>query len=674
MTAKEEAEKYFNTATEYYKNNDIERAKEYFTKAIDGYSKAIESGADDKVIYGNRGIAYMGMRNYAKALEDLTKAIDLGVTDKVVYVNRGIAYLHLDDYTKAIEDCTKAIELDANDNVVYVNRGIAYLHLKDYTKAIEDFTKVIEFDENDKDGYENRGIAYSRLEDFTKAKEDFTKVIELDANNKRGYANRGFVYLHIKDYTKAIEDFTKAIELGENNNDIYDSRGRAYIGAEEYIKAIEDFTKAIELDKTNKDSYNGRGRAYIGAEEYIKAIEDFTKAIELDANDESSYAWCGFAHMCMANYSNAVENFTEIIELGANDKVIYRLRGFAYVYNGDYTKSIEDFTQVVKLNKSGNETNQNTGDSDYALKEKKLPDNILELIDDILQNNESNVLPDEESINLIKLVSLCYYLMEEIRINPSDVEEEKFVHYTKAGTVQYLLKKDHSAKLRLNNAVYMNDPEEGQVLKKVLCQLDQNNELENLLKDTEDIKNYTYLACFSSYDKRDELPMWVHYGDGGKGVGLVFNKSFFDEADLYKVQYIDVKNFDINKLDQNIWDKITAILNILKKDEIKNNTRKEFKVYVNIILNYVSYLFKDKAYEYESEVRILNYKDYNSQDIKTAVYESGIPRLFIEYDECITDKNCVEVIAGPKANYTEIAAYAKYVGISKVSKSEIKYR
>lgn len=635
MTVIEEAEKYLDTAIEYFENDDFEGAKEYFTKAIKGYSKVIESGVHDKVIYRNRGMAYLGLKDYPKAIKDFSKAIELDENNKDAYDGRGRIYMYIENYPKAIEDFSKVIELDANNKRGYADRGFVYLHLGNYLKAIEDYTKVIEMDENNKDAYSNRGLAYLRIKDYAKAIEDFTKVIELDENNIDAYDNRGFAYLRLEEYTKAIEDFTKAIELDANKESIYGNRGLAYACIEDYAKAIENFTKMIELDENNKNAYGYRGLAYSCIEDYAKAIEDCTKAIEL----------------------------------GANDKLIYRVCGFAYLYKGDYTEAIDDFSQVVKLNKGGNEKNQNTDGIDYALKEIKLSDNILDLIDDILQNNESKVLQGDDSINLIRLVCLCYYLMEEIRINPSDVKEEKIVHYTKANTVQYLLKKDHSAQLRLNNAVYMNDPEEGQILKKVL--LGQNNELENLFKD-EDVKNYTYLTCFSPYDKRDELPMWIHYGDGGKGVGLVFNKSFFDEADLYKVQYIDVKNFDINKLDQNIWDKITPIFDFLKKN--KNNTRKEFKDYVNIILNYVSYLFKDKAYEYENEVRILNYRDYDSQDIKTDDAGRDIPRLFIEYDKCISNENCVEVIVGPKANYTEIAAYAKYVGIQKVSQSEIKYR
>lgn len=451
-------------------------------------------------------------------------------------------------------------------------------------------------------------------------------------------------------------------------------KNKDYEGAKAYfIKAIDSYSKAIESGFKDQDVFAKRGLVYLLIENYAESIEDFTEVIKLSVNYISAYCNRGHAYFCLKDYTNAIKDFTKTIKLNVNFTSAYVYRGLIYLYTKDYTKAIEDFIQVIKLNKKDKEKSNTTGDDNYISNEIKLTDNIVDLIPDILQNNKSKVLPDEESINLIRLVCLCYYLMEEIRINPSDVKEEKIVHYTKVGTVQHLLKKDYSAQLRLNNAVYMNDPEEGQILKKILCQLGQNNELENLFKD-EDVKNYTYLTCFSLHNERNELPMWVHYGDGGKGVGLVFHNSFFDEADLYKVQYIDVKNFDINKLDQNIRDKITAILNILKKDKIKNTDNKEVKNYVNIILNYISYLFKDKAYEYENEVRILNYRNYGSEDIKTEVYESGIPRLYIEYKQCITDKNCVEVIVGPKAQYTEIVAYAKYVGIQKVSQSEIKYR
>ena len=695
MTSNEEFDKYFNAAVECFSNKDYKGEKIYFIKAIEGLTKAIDLDANDKDVYRRRGLTYLSIGDYSKAIDDFTKAIELGANDKDIYDMRGFAYLRIKDFAKAMEDYTKAIELGANDKDVYFKRGLAYFGMDNYPKAISDCTKAIESGVNDKVIYKIRGSAYEYIKNYPKAIDDFTKAIDLGAHDVLIYKNRGIAYIGIGNYLKAIDDFTEGIRFGENEGFFYGSRGFSYIYIGDYAKARQDFAQAIALGQNDKSVYQNRGIAYIGLGNYAKAIKDFDKVVELDEYHKRAYENRGIAYIGTKNYIKAIDDFTKVIELGETDKTIYRNRGIAYIGANDYQKAIRDFKKVIKLNKNNREKRD---DSAYISNEIKLTSNILkeikltngiknkiELTDDIidliyylLKNNEAKVLPDDETLNLIQLVYYCYDLMDKIKIEPSEVEGEvageQFVHYTKAGTLQYLLKKDHSAKLRLNNAVYMNDPEEGQVLKKVLCQLDQNNELENLLKDTEDIKNYTYLTCFSPYDKRDELPMWIHYGDGGKGVGLVFHDSFFKGTDLYKVQYIDVKNFDIRKLDRKVRKKIRIILNLLRKDEVKNNTNKEFKDYVNIILNYVSYLFKDKAYEYENEVRILNYRDYDSEDIKTDDVGRDIPRLYIEYKQCITDKNCVEVIVGPKANYTEIAAYAKYVGIQKVSQSEIKYR
>ena len=464
------------------------------------------------------------------------------------------------------------------------------------------------------------------------------------------------------------------MEINEEAERYFDLGVECYKN-KKFEEAINNFTKAIELDRDDKNIYISRGFAYMNIEKYEEAIEDLTKAIELGENDKFIYASCGFAYMEIEKYKEAIGYFTKVLEY-EDDKIIYRNRGLAYICTDKYKEAIEDFTKTIKLNKSENyeQKNENTNINNNILDKIKLTDNILDLIYDILKSNALNYLSDDESINLIRLICFCYELMQEIKIKSSEIKNLQFVHYTRASTLQFLLKKDYTAKLRLNNAVYMNDPEEGQILKQIFHKLDENNELGNLLEDNDDIKNYTYLTCFSPDDKKDELPMWVHYGDNTKGVGLVFNKDFFDGIYLYKVQYIDIKNFDISKLNKNVSDNIKAIFDFLKKDEIKNNNNREFKTYVNIILNYISYLFKDDAYEYENEVRILNYRDYNSSDIKTVISESGIPKLFIDYNKCISNKNCVEVIAGPKANYTEISAYSKYTGISKVSKSEIKYR
>ncbi len=613
------------------------------------------------------------------------------------YFDLGMECLKNENFEEAINNFTKVIEIDPNFKYVYNYRGFSYGSLRKYEEAIKDYTKAIEINENYKEVYYNRGVNYGSLRKYEEAIKDYTKAIEIDENYKEAYYNRGVNYGSLGKYEEAIKDYTKAIEIDENYKEAYYSRGLNYNSLEKYEEALKDFTKVIEIDENYKYAYFYRGLVYININKYEEAIKDYTKAIEIDENYKEAYHNRGFSYSSIKNYKEALKDFTKAIEIDKNYKYAYLYRAFVYININDYEEAINNFVKVIENNKIL--SYQQEKEDNITNNKLKLKDDILDLIYDILEINEWNYLSDNESINLIKLICFCYELMQKIKVKPSKMNENNFVHYTKAITLQHLLKKDYTAKLRLNNAVYMNDPEEGQILKQIIHKLDENNDLVNLFEDNDDIKNYTYLTCFSPYEKRDTLPMWVHYGDSCKGVGLVFNKDFFDGIDLYKVQYVDIKNFDISQLEKKAKESEVKE-NEIKEDEVKEdeekekgvkknlddilkflqdnkliiNDNKEFKTYVNIILNYISYLFKDKAYEYENEVRILNYRDYSSSDIKTVISESGIPKLYIDYNKCISNENCVEVIAGPKANYTEISAYSKYVGISKVSKSEIKYR
>ena len=219
----------------------------------------------------------------------------------------------------------------------------------------------------------------------------------------------------------------------------------------------------------------------------------------------------------------------------------------------------------------------------------------------------------------------------------------------------------------------MNDPQEGQIFKILLSKY-KDDEPSNIFHDDIDIKNYTYLTCFCPYEKRDVLPMWVHYGDGAKGVGLVFNEKFFENQDLYYVQYIDVEKFNIDEVDENIREELKQIFDFLSQDIFTKSKNYVFLEYTNIIINYVSYFFKDEAYGYENEIRMVQFRDYESEDI--IINEaSDIPKLCIEYNKEITTENCEEIIVGPKGSLEEIETYRKYIGVKQPStKSKIQYR
>lgn len=135
-------------------------------------------------------------------------------------------------------------------------------------------------------------------------------------------------------------------------------------------------------------------------------------------------------------------------------------------------------------------------------------DNILYFIPSILIECKWDLDKEEKKL-LFKLIINVYKLMEICRVK----EPKKLLHYTKASTLKFLfqnekdMEKDKNEKsifpkLRLNNTVYMNNPEEGKIFKKILLNIDKNNKLNKNFKMIDDEyllnnKDYTYLTCFS---------------------------------------------------------------------------------------------------------------------------------------------------------------------------------
>ena len=162
-------------------------------------------------------------------------------------------------------------------------------------------------------------------------------------------------------------------------------------------------------------------------------------------------------------------------------------------------------------------------------KEYKLFNFILK--EGLLKNTKYAILQTwakrykEDSNELKNLLSIYQYVQKikyQLGLKNEDKNKNlKFGHYTKGRVLQSLLdQKEESSfsivgKTRLNNANYMNDPEEGIIIEKILG-LDRRDALE---------PSSWFLMSFTI--KTDDLAMWSQYGDDAKGVCLVLREDDF---------------------------------------------------------------------------------------------------------------------------------------------------
>ena len=187
---------------------------------------------------------------------------------------------------------------------------------------------------------------------------------------------------------------------------------------------------------------------------------------------------------------------------------------------------------------------------------------------------------------------------------------------------------------------YMNDPNEGMMLRKFLYA----NNIPQKPGRKEATLPFVFIKCFTS--RIDYLPMWQMYGAAAKGVCLVIDWSNISGIDLFRVCYFSHTTNGYNlKGDDNKGIKTKEIMHVLRQlrslfSQLKNKDEKE--VFESII-EPILFLFKDNSYSYEQEYRIMYSYDYHNKRMRHT--SETPPKLFVLPPCPIQIK---EIVLGPK--------------------------
>lgn len=268
--------------------------------------------------------------------------------------------------------------------------------------------------------------------------------------------------------------------------------------------------------------------------------------------------------------------------------------------------------------------------------------------------------PGENFFQFVRIAKCRDYILDELRVKDNT---ERFAYYCPLSTFRYMLPDKNNGvdancgKLSIMNIAYMNDPNDGKMLEKVLFGSESQPEP---WPRHETKVPYVFIKCFT--EKIDYLPMWQMYGDSGEGCCLVVDRS--DDFSLYRICYLkqDVR-FDIRISDNNrtidckfIKSILSNIKRIIQKECKSRKGEKaqnrvvriyEFKEKCLKILGGAVYLFKDYTYSYEQECRIMEQYSSVSDDFQHT--KRDIPMLFVYSKNPI---QLSEVILGPKMKNT----------------------
>jgi tetratricopeptide (TPR) repeat protein len=205
------AEKWYEKGNAYLVSNDVQKAIEASTIAINldqNYGEA----------YLLRCGLYMTLDRYDEAISDCNRAMTLDPTFAAsVYSLRGHAYTNKGEYDQAIADCNKALELRPRFSMAYITRARALISKKQYDKAILDSDKALQINPGSDDAYTARGLAYLMKGNYQMAIADSNKALGINPMCAKAYACRGIAHNFLGDKEQAGKDLIAAARLGDKS-------------------------------------------------------------------------------------------------------------------------------------------------------------------------------------------------------------------------------------------------------------------------------------------------------------------------------------------------------------------------------------------------------------------------------------------------------------------------
>lgn len=561
----------------------------------------------------------------------------------------------------------------------------------------------------------------SECEKGNSTKEEKEKSVEFLSEIELG----GCLF-HIGQYKDAITKYEEILDMYSKKKQIdcrykmkekdltriYINLGECYFRLEEIEKAQENFEKGIEKGAANKELNYYIGKCYREkyqmderVEDLLSAEKNFSQALENVTDDvriNSSWILTQIAILTLKCVAIGEEKRSEveqnIIKSLKYSNKTYSLKACLEI--AKYIKKIEmeDKDALYRAFARITMEEEEEGYQAFEYFRKKEPVRRLE-----------SVFKGKLLIKLFEIYENVLKVKKKCRYTNKDVVSCGIpVHYTKIKTLKILLEKRDNPipKLRLWNTIYMNDSSEGEVFIELLQgatgegDISKKQEilskyfryLDNSEANMVPVNGNVYITSFSM--SQDSIPMWYAYGDDACGCSITFEDDYFDirnedymeretssysdsDYPLYKVHYLDVNNEreedqEYKAYLKEIWNLLEIVENMLSKEREEKTDLREKKAWEeaeNIIrefivdcLNEIRFLFKDKEYDYEKEVRLIQYS--HKPEIDSGNF--AIPRLYTEVNKEIKMK---KVCLGRKINTYDVNQLVSWLNETKKVKS-----
>jgi tetratricopeptide (TPR) repeat protein len=235
--------------------------KGYLDKALADLIQATINDPEDYEAFYQLGSFWFNQNELEKAIEAFSKAIELKDDDACYWLARGVCYWNI-----CIKNKTGFWDEDGD-----------ILNL-----AEDDFTKAIECAPDMADAYFNRGIVRCSMaqESNNLIKEIVAQKVTADAERTLLLAQ--LAHIGGKDLVPQVDAMLRGFRGNRDQADVLMAHSAGLFAEDDGLEAVEDLTRAVTLNPMNAEAYYQRGLAYSLLGEPAKALSDYEQTCALD--------------------------------------------------------------------------------------------------------------------------------------------------------------------------------------------------------------------------------------------------------------------------------------------------------------------------------------------------------------------------------------------------------
>ena len=163
------------------------QALQRFEPALDSLNKAIAINSNNNADFMIQGELRYALGQYRGALESLNKAeeqrkVQYLQPSALLYNNRGLIQLELREYQAALADIKMAIAIDPKYSPAWGNQGLVLETMNQNAAALEAYNQALKLSPNDYSIWTNKAFILYKLERYTESKASLEQAIKINSN------------------------------------------------------------------------------------------------------------------------------------------------------------------------------------------------------------------------------------------------------------------------------------------------------------------------------------------------------------------------------------------------------------------------------------------------------------------------------------------------------------